>query len=542
MARRLKSPPEATRAEGLYPAPVSDMPGQTAEGSVQADRAAKGDDAAQVRRRWLPGQSRSVRPANALQDVDLLVRVRDCLKELPDDPSPATGAGNGGRAGEPAGSPRTSGSPRTTGHGDAAAQAVHRLAAGQGGAEGSARTTGPAVVTGKPPAARARQPADPVPSAIRETFDLVAAAGDMATSYFYGWLFASNPELRDLFPPAMDEQRDRLFRALTRIVESLTTPDDMTTYLAGLGRDHRKYDVRPEMYPAVGEALIATLRAFAGRAFTPEAEEAWARTYAVAAEVMVKAANEASARLPARWPGEVVEHEKRGRDIAVLTVATDQALPYQAGQHVTVQTRRWPKVWRPLSVACRPREDGLLRFHVKAVSGGWVSTALVEHTAVGDPLVIGPAVGSMTLAAAGGRDLLCVAGGTGLAPLKAIAEQAIYEDSRQRRHRNVLLFCGARTRGELYDLPGLWHLADAYPWLQVNPVTSDDPGYEGMQGNVGRVAARYMPQSELDAFVSGPAQMVRDTIRALTKAGLPEQRIHFDEGVLANRRLASGGT
>jgi len=116
--------------------------------------------------------------------------------------------------------------------------------------------------------------ADPAIAAVRETFRYVADAGDKAVGFFYGQLFLRRPQLRQLFPPAMDEQRDRLFRALGRIVESLSTPDEMAAYLGQLGRDHRKYRVEPEMYEAVGAALLATLRAFARDAFTSEAEAA----------------------------------------------------------------------------------------------------------------------------------------------------------------------------------------------------------------------------------------------------------------------------
>ena len=115
--------------------------------------------------------------------------------------------------------------------------------------------------------------------AIRATFDCVAAAGDEAAAYFYARLFLHEPSLRELFPPAMDEQRDRLFRALARVVESLSSPEELATYLSQLGRDHRKYGVEPRMYEAVGGALIATLRAYAADKFTPAAEQAWLQTY-----------------------------------------------------------------------------------------------------------------------------------------------------------------------------------------------------------------------------------------------------------------------
>ncbi|HUD38258.1 MAG TPA: globin domain-containing protein [Streptosporangiaceae bacterium] len=432
------------------------------------------------RRRWLGGQWRDVPSANALGDLVLLGRVRDRLRELPDQ------------------------------------SAIEEEKSAPDG--------------------------DQTIAAIRDTFAIVAAAGDMAAAYFYGWLFAANPALRELFPPAMDEQRDRLFRALTQIVQSLQTPEEMVNYLAQLGRDHRKYAVRPEMYAEVGAALIATLRAFAGTAFTGAAEEAWVSTYGVASDVMIKAAEEVDANAPAYWHAEVVEHERRGNGIAIVTIAPEERFHYSAGQHVTVQTRRWPRVWRPYSIACRPREDGLIRFHVKAVSGGWVSSALVDHTHVGDPLILGPAVGNMTLAPAERRDLLCVAGGTGLAPLKAIAEQVVFEESAVRHHRNVWLFLGAKSEQEFYDLRDLWRLTDVYPWLQVHPVASDDPAYHGMQGNVGRVAARYMPHADCEAYVAGPAAMVRETLRVLGKAGIPSERIHFDDGLLAERGRVGSGT
>ena len=386
----------------------------------------------------------------------------------------------------------------------------------------------PAAEPGDAPAAST----DPTIAAVQDTFAIVRAAGDEAAAYFYGWLFAGHPELRALFPLAMNEQRDRLFRALGRIVRSLSTPEELAAYLTQLGRDHRKYSVEPEMYDAVGDALMATLRAYAGPTFTSAAQEAWAQAYKAASSLMIESANKDSLGAPPFWTAEVVGNEQRRPGIAILTVASYLPLPYEPGQHLTVQTPRWPKVWRPYSIACRPREDGLMTFHVKAVLGGWVSNALVHHTEPGAELILGPALGTMTLRQAGGRDLLCVAGGTGLSPIKAIIEQAIRESTEC--PRQIHLFYGARTREDLYDLPELWHLADAYQGLQLTPVASHDPAFDGMQGNVGRVAARYMPHRECEAYVAGPPAMVSETLRVLAKSGLPRERTHYDDALLAD--------
>jgi NAD(P)H-flavin reductase/hemoglobin-like flavoprotein len=374
---------------------------------------------------------------------------------------------------------------------------------------------------------------DPAIAAIKATFRYVADAGDKAVGFFYGQLFLRQPHLRQLFPPAMNEQRDRLFRALGRIVESLSTPDEMAAYLSQLGRDHRKYQVEPEMYETVGVALLATLRAFARDAFTSEAEEAWTQAYTAGSSLMIKAAEEDAAKSPASWTAEVVEIDHRADNIAVLTIAPDQPLPFAAGQHLTVQTPRWPRVWRPYSIACMPRDDGLLALHVKAVPGGWVSNALVRYTSPGSQLVLGPPLGTMTLERTEGRDLLCVAGGTGLSPVKAIIEQAVRESAATQRR--IYLYYGARRRHELYDLPDLWRLQDSYSGFELIPVTSDDPAFDGMQGNVGRVAARYMPHTDCEAYVAGPPEMVRETIRVLARAGLQCERIHFDDALLADK-------
>ncbi len=469
------------------------------------------------------------------KDFEALVLLRNGLRALDADDECEVGAGlpdsqpdagdatgDRDRAKSPSGEPPVAERKAAVG----ARAAGDEAAAAAGAGTVSAGSSGPA------------EP-DPAMVAIRTTFDCVAAAGDEAAAYFYARLFLQEPSLRQLFPPAMDEQRDRLFRALARVVESLSSPEELASYLSQLGRDHRKYGVDPAMYDAVGGALIATLRAYAGDKFTEAAEQAWLRTYAAGSSLMIRAAEEDAASSPAFWTAEVVHIDRRGDGIAVLTIAPDADLPYLAGQHITVQTSRWPRVWRQYSVACKPRDDGLIVLHVRAIPGGWVSNALVSHTRPGDELTLGPALGTMTLAPAGTRDLLCIAGGTGLSPIKAIIEQAVRESSAT--PRRISLFYGARSRIELYDLRDLWRLCDAYDRLSVTPVTSDDPAFDGMQGNVGRVAARYLPE-QCEAYVAGPAEMVRDTIRALKRAGVPRPRIHYDDALLAARARVGSGT
>ncbi|MEU8801954.1 globin domain-containing protein [Spirillospora sp. NPDC048819] len=369
----------------------------------------------------------------------------------------------------------------------------------------------------------------PEPRIVKETFARLEADPAGATSYFYGRLFAREPRLRALFPPAMSIQHDRFFHALTRIVWSQDNPEELTGHLGRLGRDHRKYGVLREHYPAVETALIATLRLFAADVWTAEAERAWTGAYRSAAATMIAAAGRDASDHPPWWIAEVTGHDRRDHDLAVLELRPERPLPFLPGQHVSVQTARWPRVWRPYSIANAPRPDGTIRLHVRARPAGWVSGALVRHCAPGDTVLLGPAAGTMTLDPGHGRGLLLIGGGTGLAPMKALAEQAAASG----RDRDVHLLVGARAEGGLYDLPELRRLESACARLRVVPVLSRSRGRPGgLHGRVPDVLPGYLDGvrgwRDHDAYVAGPAPLVRRTVTALQRHGMSLTRIHHD--------------
>jgi len=119
---------------------------------------------------------------------------------------------------------------------------------------------------------------------------------------------------------------------------------------------------------------------------------------------------------------------------------------------------------------------------------------------------------------------LCVAGGTGLAPIKSLVEEL----TRYNRTRWVHVFIGARDRDDLYDLPALAHLAARYPWLSVVTACSDDLTYPGERGDINDVVERYGPWAEHDFYVSGSPAMVRATLGTLARMELPPMRIRYD--------------
>ncbi|MGY5051193.1 globin domain-containing protein [Streptomyces sp. 900105755] len=372
-----------------------------------------------------------------------------------------------------------------------------------------------------PPQRSTQQPQAASPDAIRirGTMAEIGPIADKVTSYFYALLFVRHPELRSLFPAAMDTQRDRLLKALLTAAEHIDNPSVLVEYLQNLGRGHRKYGTRPEHYPAVGECLIGALSKYATGSWDRETEAAWVRAYTTMSQVMIDAAATDELRAPAWWHAEVVAHELRTADVAVLTLRPDQPYPFLAGQYTSLETPWWPRVWRHYSFASAPRSDGLLTFHVKAVPAGWVSNSLVHRARPGDVVRLGPAGGSMTVDHTRGNGLLCLGGGTGIAPVKAMVEDLAERGSR----RPVEVFYGARTDHDLYDIDTLLRLQQSHSWLTVRAVVDQRAHLQLPDAIRG-----YGPWTEYDACLSGPPGMIRNGITALRAAGIPAHRIRHD--------------
>jgi NAD(P)H-flavin reductase len=175
-------------------------------------------------------------------------------------------------------------------------------------------------------------------------------------------------------------------------------------------------------------------------------------------------------------------------------------------------------------MACAESPDGLVEFHVRTVGAGFVSGPLVWSAAVGDVLRLGAPMGEMAIDKGSGRDVLCIAGGTGLAPLKAIID----EMTRWNTARRVTLFFGVRRQDDLYDMGALHRIAALNRWLTIVPCVSDDPSFIGEHGTLADVIARHGGWQDHDVFLCGSPDMTRATLSRLRDLGVPNQRISFD--------------
>ena len=362
--------------------------------------------------------------------------------------------------------------------------------------------------------------------AIKELLADVASDPDSAMEYFYARLFTAHPQLRGLFPHAMTQTRAAVFRQLTSLIAGLDDQERTEQVLATTAREHRKFGVREKHYRPFFEALTAMAEDVAGPTWTSQSAAAWRAAAEWFATVMAQAATEDASLQPAWWTGEIVQHDRRTDTVAVLTIRPDQPLPYVPGQYIHVQTPRWPRIWRCYSIANAPRDNGLIDIHVRAVPGGMVSTALVSHCATGDVVLLGAARGDMAVPDDQARDLVCVAGGTGLAPLKAITE-AVVAAAGQGRRRAITLYVGVRRKRDLYDDRDLETLKRSYPPLTVIQVAEQELDFTGRIGRLPEVVWTHPSFRDCDVYVAGPAGLVSGTVQQLSKR-VPAGRLHHD--------------
>lgn len=357
-----------------------------------------------------------------------------------------------------------------------------------------------------------------IPS-LRWSWDLVAQYGDQVPLHFYSQLFLARPDLRPLFPVSMAAQRDRLVSALGSVVSQVDQLDSLVPMLQQLGRDHRKFEVVPDYYAAVGDALVATLGHFAGDNWSAGLAEEWGAAYLTIARVMIDAARDAGAATPAWWEAEVVRHERRTVDIAVITLRPDPVYTYAAGQSFALECPSRPRVWRYFSAANAPRFAETIEIHVRLIPGGQLSPALVCDTRMGDILRLGSPVGDgLSLAQTRTDDLVMIGGGTGTAPLLAIAEQAV-ADLNLKRLRFV---CGANTASDLYNTQTLRNMAVRHTEFELFEAVASTGGHAV------EVALLSGGISASDIYVCGSDVMVSGTIERLLEVGVDPAFIHYE--------------
>jgi len=125
---------------------------------------------------------------------------------------------------------------------------------------------------------------------VQETWEKVKPIAPQAAEIFYGKLFEMDPSLKPLFKGDMAAQGEKLMKTLNFAVTGLRNLSAVVPAVQDLGKRHVGYGVKKEHYATVGGALLGTLEAGLGSAFTPEVKEAWTAVYTALSSIMIDSA------------------------------------------------------------------------------------------------------------------------------------------------------------------------------------------------------------------------------------------------------------
>lgn len=235
-------------------------------------------------------------------------------------------------------------------------------------------------------------------------------------------------------------------------------------------------------------------------------------------------------------PDEIVTHpariikaivtaiEEATHDIRIIRLRPAKPLSFSPGQYATLQFT--PDHIRPYSMAslCTDEE---LEFHIRRVPDGRVTSYVFDQLKLGDVVRVSGPLGTAYLRTRHEGPLLCVAGGTGLAPILSIVRGAIAANMDNAIH----LYFGVRSPQDIYRLDQLKVLQTLHPALKLNViVTTDDDDHSGRRtGLVTEAIADDIPDfQDWRAYVCGAPPMVEATAALLRQRHMDEKHVYAD--------------
>lgn len=224
----------------------------------------------------------------------------------------------------------------------------------------------------------------------------------------------------------------------------------------------------------------------------------------------------------------VVENVECTPDIHKITLKleTPEEFPYAAGQFCEFAIPGCDET-RAYSLAKPYAKDGIMEFHVKRIKDGIGSNYMCDLK-TGDKVIGSGPYGKMRLRDRS-KDLVFVAGGSGMAPIKSLIEE-LFSDPYEGK---AWFFYGARTEKDLYLLDEWKEMERKYPNFRFIPALSDlESGetWEGEKGYIADVVKRTLTDMKnMEAFLCGPPIMIETTIDVLNQGGVRGADIHYDE-------------
>ena len=212
-------------------------------------------------------------------------------------------------------------------------------------------------------------------------------------------------------------------------------------------------------------------------------------------------------------------------------------ITFKAGQYAQFIIPPYNKIksmnQRAYSMSSKPNDSGMLEFLVRLVPGGIATTyvhSILQENHIFD--LIAP-IGDFFLNNSD-ADILCIAGGSGMAPIKSILFDML---DKNMLNRNAWYFFGARQLTDMFYAEMFSDLEKKWENFHFVPALSEpqpDDNWQGEVGLVTEVLENYLqnkiPQNtEKEAYLCGSPGMIDACIKVLHKYEIPDEKIFYDK-------------
>jgi ferredoxin-NAD(P)+ reductase (naphthalene dioxygenase ferredoxin-specific) len=215
--------------------------------------------------------------------------------------------------------------------------------------------------------------------------------------------------------------------------------------------------------------------------------------------------------------------EQMTHDVRRLRLRSSKPLEFSPGQYAMLQFS--PEHIRPYSMAGLAGDDEL-EFHVRVVKDGLVSGYIDQQLKVGDSVRVSGPLGTSYLRKKHEGPMLCIAGGTGLAPVLSIVRGALESGMRNDIH----LYFGVRGARDVYGIDTLARLSAAYSNLHVHIVLSEGTDDSTMRSGLvtEAVVQDWTSLAGWRAYLCGAPPMVDAATLMAVGRGISVEHIYAD--------------
>ncbi|MGL3820709.1 NO-inducible flavohemoprotein [Sphingopyxis sp. R3-92] len=391
---------------------------------------------------------------------------------------------------------------------------------------------------------------------VKATVPALEAHGLDIVREMYSRMF-QDPEIRDLFNQSNHGDAGAQPRALTGAILAYASNIDNLAALAPaverITQKHVGLQIQPAHYPHVADALLGAIKAVLGEAATDAVLAAWGEAYWFLANILIAREERIyGEQKDARggWNGwrdfritDVVRESSVIKSFTLTPADGGPVMGYRPGQYLTFwfEIPGHPPVKRNYSISAAPNGE-TYRISVKREPQGLASGWLHDEAKPGSMLKVAAPAGEFFLPDRPQRPVVLLSGGVGLTPMVAMLEAIIESGSDVPVH----YIHGTHDRETHAMRAHVRALAALSPAARITdfhqtPLAGEVEGQD--YDRAGLISEQWLLTNtavgEADYYICGPRPFLRASVSALSLAGVPSDRIHYEFFGPADELLAA---